>query len=236
MNKFSVDLSKKLYATTLLDKWSKIEIIYHHESFLIKKYLIDKTKNVLEAGTGGGRLVFYIEELGFKNISAFDFVPEMVDYANNRKRIVKSNIEFIVADATDLYQYENDSFHYLIYFQQVLGFISDESLFKNSLKEAYRIAQKNAIVMFSFSEWNSRKINPLISIVVNFLRIIRGEKYQKHHLPWLKLNGKFNWKFLNKNQPLVYWVKKDYLISLLENIGFSVIEVYGELNLVCKKI
>ena len=103
----------------------------------------------------------------------------------------------------------------MIYFQQVLGFIHNDDLFLKSLQEIFRIAKKDAIVLFTFSEWNSRRINPLLSLVVNSIRFIRGEKHQKRYLPWLKLNGKINWKFLNKNQALVNWVRKDELISII---------------------
>lgn len=229
------NLSKELYSKTLFELWSSKRELYPHESYLLSKYLIDTSKSVVEAGTGGGRIAFYIEELGFKNVRAFDFVPEMIVCADSIKNQKKSDVVFEVADATNLTIYPNDSFDYLIYFQQVLGFIPNDELFFQSLKEAYRIAKKDAIILFTFSEWDSRFFNPLLSVLVNLVRFARGEKYQKRYLPWLKLNERINWKFLNKNQALVHWVKRDELISTLERIGFTVVEIKGSLELVCKK-
>jgi hypothetical protein len=83
---------------------------------------------------------------------------------------------------------------------------------------------------------------------VNLVRTLRGEKYQQGSLPWLKLSGKPNYKFLGKNQATTYWFKKEEIIEKLENIGFKIIEVTtskeiakqvsgaeGMLYVVCKK-
>jgi len=217
------NFSKERYSGELFEDWAVRKGIIPAEEYLLKKYLTDFSKSVIEAGTGGGRISFYIENMGFQNITAFDYVPKMIEHARSVAKEKKSLIKFQVADASDLPEYENSAFDYLIYLQQVLCFVPKE-LFFNSCAEAYRIAKKGGIVIFSFLDWNSRIYNPTLSWVTNTIRKIRREEVLKQHLPWLKLNGKFNWKLFNKNQPTVFWIKKNEIISDLKNIGFSILE------------
>jgi ubiquinone/menaquinone biosynthesis C-methylase UbiE len=116
----------------------------------------------------------------------------MIVNAIERKGKINSTVEFKVADATNLALYADNSFDYLIYLQQVLCFIEDEQMFYNALKETYRIAKNGGTVIFSFLDYNSRKINIPLRIILTVLRKLRGEKISKRYLPWLKINGSFN--------------------------------------------
>ena len=242
------NLNAELYSKELLDYWVNRNKLISAEKYLLNKYLIDPTKNVLEAGTGGGRISFYIEGMGFQNISSFDIVPEMINHAKKIAQTKNSNIEFEIADAVNLSKYKNETYNYLIYLQQVLCFIPKTNLFSDALKESYRVAKKNAIVIFSFLDFDSRVYNSSLSLIINFLRKIRREETSKQQLPWIKIKNKFNWKLLNKNQAITYWLKKDEIISELESIGFSILEAKnanqlnsnsktrkGMLYIVCKK-
>lgn len=242
------DLNKELYANEILDDWKTRGGIIHAEKHLFETYLKDHTKSIIEAGTGGGRLALYIEEMGFKNIRAFDLVPEMIAHAKERANKAKSAITFDVCDATNLTKYKDNSFDYSIYLQQVLCFICDENAFLEALKESYRITNKNGLIMYSFLDMDARIYNKPLRSTLNILRFFRGEKRSKNLLPWMKINDKFNTKFLNKNQPLTYWVNKKKIIAQLEHIGFEILEAKnanellnngsskkGMLYIVCKK-
>jgi ubiquinone/menaquinone biosynthesis C-methylase UbiE len=218
------NINQQLYTTDLLNDWGTRESIIPAESYLIDKYLTHKTGKVIEAGTGGGRLAFYIEKTGFRSIEAFDYVPGMIVHANERKSKINSTVEFKVADATNLALYANNSFDYLIYLQQVLCFIEDEQLFLKALSESYRIAKDGGIVIFSFLDYHSRAINIPLQLILIILRKLRGEKISKHYLPWLKINNSFNRKLLSKNQAQTYWVKKDEIIDQLQQFGFKILE------------
>jgi ubiquinone/menaquinone biosynthesis C-methylase UbiE len=241
-------LNAGLFSNELFEEWINRKNLIPAEEYFLKKYLTDKTKNVLEAGTGGGRISFHIEKMGFSNISAFDIVPEMIKHARSLAKSIGSNIEFEVADAASLKNYENDAFDYLVYLQQVLCFISKKELFSDSLKEAYRVAKKDGIVVFSFLDFDSKSYNSTLSLVINIIRKTRGEEVLKQHLPWLKINNKYNWKLFNRNQPVTYWVKKNLIINELKDIGFSILEAKnanqlnndtisgkGMLYIVCRK-
>ncbi|RLD26096.1 MAG: hypothetical protein DRI75_12320, partial [Bacteroidetes bacterium] len=205
--------------------WSKKNHLLIAEDKLLSKYLIDNTKNVIDAGTGGGRLAFYVERMGFNNISAFDIVPDMIKHAKKVAKEKESNIEFKVADAVNLSEYENNTFDYSLYLQQVLNFIPEEEKFNTSLNESFRITKKGGIAIFAFLDYNTRFFNKPLNMVLNLLRIIRKEKILNQRLPWVKLNNKLNWKMFNKNQALSYWVSKDKILLDLQNIGYTILEV-----------
>ncbi len=243
------NLNAELYSNELFEEWSKKNHLLIAEDKLLSKYLTDRTKNVIDAGTGGGRLSFYVERMGFNNISAFDIVPNMIKHAKKVAKEKESNIEFKVADAVNLFEYKNNTFDYSLYLQQVLNFIPEEEEFNASLNESYRITKKGGIVLFAFLDYNTRIFNRPLNMVLNLLRIIRKEKVLTQRLPWIKINNKFNWKIFNKNQALSYWVKKDKILSGLQNIGYTILEVKntnqfinnnttkrkGMLYIVCKK-
>ena len=216
------------------------------EEAVLRKYLKTPSKKVVEAGAGGGRLTFFIESLGFSQIFGFDIVPEMVALAQGEAIKRNSSIKFEVGDAADLKIFDSNSFDYLVYMQQVLCFVP-RPLFSASLSEAYRIAKKDAIVIFSFLDYDSRFYNPLLSLISNMIRTIRGEDRLKHHLPWLKINDtQINWRLFKKGAPSVYWVKKEQILKQLKQVGFEIMEVdhgnrihpkgnKGALYIICRK-
>lgn len=224
----SENLTAKLYSNKLLEEWSSKEDIWREEAYFIDKYLLDKSQNVLEAGTGGGRISYYIESLGFDNIDAFDISPEMIEVAKLKAIEIGSKVKFSKLDAANLSVYENESFGYLIYLQQVLSMIADESLFSKAIEESYRVSKKGGIVIFSFLDYHGRFYNPILSFLLRIIRVVRGEKTSFNVLPWLHYLGKTNWKLFNKNQPLLTWIIKDQLINDLEKIGFNILEVKND--------
>ncbi len=241
------NLNKELYTKKLFKIWSEKCGLLPTEEYLINKYVLNKNSKLIEAGTGGGRIIFEIEKLGFTKLEAFDFVEDMVTFCEEKKKKLNSNIEFKLADAAKLSSYETNTFDYLIYLQQVLCFV-DKDLFLQSLNEAHRIGKEKSIYIFSFLNWESKFYNPLLSWMVNFFRIIRNQKKLKYQLPWLILDGKFNWKILNSNQPLNLWFKKENIIKILNDNGFNIVELIngeyttdendsksGHLYIVCQK-
>jgi ubiquinone/menaquinone biosynthesis C-methylase UbiE len=241
--------NKTVYSTVEFDNWAgrADQSLIPQEEYLIKKYLTDKTKNVIEAGTGGGRIAFNIENLGFKNVWGFDFVPELIDYAKKAAVKRNSNVVFIESDAADLTQIKDNQFYYSIYLQQLICFLPKESI-ENALKESYRITQTGGTVLFSFLNYSGNKRNRYLSIILSALRKLRGESLSPQQLPWLVYNGKFNRAFLKKKQPVNYWFTKDEIKKLLIQTRYSISEITtsgeilnlknkyeGMLYIVCKK-
>ena len=237
------NLNKALYSDKLFKVWVEKNDLIPLEKYFIIKYILNKNGKIIEAGTGGGRIIFEIEKLGFNKLEAFDYVENMISFCNEKKKQLNSSINFNTADATSLSGYNANDFDYLIYLQQVLCFVDKDKL-PQALKEAYRLGKKDSVYIYSFLNWDSKFYNPILSLAVNFFRILRAEKTNKYKLPWLNINGKINWKFLNKNQPQNIWFKEEHIINTLEKNGYSIIEVksqldpsdkIGHIHIACKK-
>jgi SAM-dependent methyltransferase len=158
----TMNLIKELYSNQLFHEWANKEHLFTPEEYLLTKYLKDATKRVVEAGTGGGRIIFFVESMGFTNLEAFDFVPQFITHAKSLAERKESCVRFTVADATNLDVYRDESFDYLIYLQQVLCSLPEDR-FLAGLQEAYRVARSDSIAIFSFLNWDSRKYNPALS-------------------------------------------------------------------------
>jgi ubiquinone/menaquinone biosynthesis C-methylase UbiE len=124
------NLNKELYSNKLFKVWVDKYNLIPLEEYFFKKYLLNKNGKVIEAGTGGGRLIFEIEKLGFKKLDAFDYVNNMINFCKEKKKQLKSRVNFKVAEVNDLSHYNSLDFDYLIYLQQVLCFIDKEDLVK----------------------------------------------------------------------------------------------------------
>lgn len=193
-----------------------------YEQYLIDKYAVDTEDKVIEAGCGGGRIALYVEKKGFQRINAFDYCKEFIDIACKQQ----SNIDFKVADATDLIGYQDEEFDILIYLQRIVSFIPIEKI-PNAIEEAYRICKANGRLIISFLHYDGRKRNRIMGNLLSMIRWIRGEKQKKQQLPWLKLGGKPNWKFLSKGQATNYWFQKDEIEDLLNHVGFVIDEMFS---------
>lgn len=215
------------------------------EKYFIESYLTDKEKSVLEAGTGSGRIAFGLEGYGFKNVTAFDFINEYIVNANKEKDRRNSNVNFIVADASDLGKIPDQSYDYTIYLQQILSFVPVSQI-DAVLKENYRVLKEEGVTVLSVCNYDGRRLNKLLVLVLTLLRSLRKEDLSKYELPWLHLNKKPNWRFLNKGQATVYWFTKQDICNRLKNAGFQIEEVKtlrdfgggkeeGMLYIVCRK-
>jgi ubiquinone/menaquinone biosynthesis C-methylase UbiE len=240
-NKFS-----NTYKEQVLNNWIGRSQLNHQEKYLFKTYMTDNSLPVLEAGTGNGILSFYLEQqYGFNDIIAFDIIPEMVLEAKRKAKVNKSQIRFVEANASEMTCFSDGNFQYLVYLQQVLCMIPQDKL-EITLDEAYRIGSADATYLFSFLDWNSRIYNPLLSFIINTLRVFNRRPFQKYYIPEIKGQNRFNWGFYKKRQHSILWVKKRDIMKKLESKGFQVISFYEEetitkqkgtaFYLVCKKI
>jgi SAM-dependent methyltransferase len=57
--------------------------LWASEQFLIERYFPDHNAALLEAGCGAGRVTLGLWELGYRNLTAFDFAEELVDQARS---------------------------------------------------------------------------------------------------------------------------------------------------------
>jgi hypothetical protein len=110
------------YETTDFAKWADMRDLLPQERWLIDRYL-DRGGDTMEAGTGGGSILFALRDMEFDSLAGFDFVPAMVETA--RSADPEGGIAFDVMDATQL-AYADESFDQLIYLQVLLCLIESE--------------------------------------------------------------------------------------------------------------
>lgn len=232
-----------IYANDELESWIEREGLIPQEHYLLDKY-IRGDETLIEAGTGGGRISLELKKRYENlNIVAFDFVEEMIVRARKKS----NEIDFRVGDAADLSWLANESFDVAIYLQQIISLIP-AALIPKAISEAYRVLKNDGIAIFSFLYYDGRRINPLLSLLVNTIRTVRGEEWQKHSLPWLRLSGRINYKLFSKHQAMTYWFGKEEIVKMLETQGFAILETVtskkieqrtsgsdGMLYIVCRK-
>ena len=75
--------------------------LWKSERLLIERFFPDHAAPLLEAGCGAGRATFGFCELGYRNLTAFDFAEELLDQARSRAaELGLPNLRFHHADAT----------------------------------------------------------------------------------------------------------------------------------------
>lgn len=75
--------------------------LWKSERLLIERFFPDLAAPLLEAGCGAGRATFGLWELGYRNVTAFDFAEELLDQARHRAvELGITDIRFHHADAT----------------------------------------------------------------------------------------------------------------------------------------
>ncbi len=83
--------------------------LWQSERVAIERFFPDRTAPLLEAGCGAGRVTLGLWDLGYRNLTAFDFAAELIDQARalaaNRGAATGPHaIRFLHADATRLSQ------------------------------------------------------------------------------------------------------------------------------------
>lgn len=213
--------NQEVFGTVEFDTWAHRTALIPAERFLLERYL-EKTGRTLEAGTGGGRLLFALQALGFSSLSGFDVVPRLLDEA--RKRDATRSIRFELQDAASL-QYADASFDQIMYLQQVVCLIEEERSRRAALQEAYRVLRAGGTALFSFLSFEARIGNRLYRSYLTYLRVFRAIRRSRRplqYLPWLKLGGRFNPGALLDAGPYVYWYRLEEICRLLADVGFEI--------------
>jgi len=108
----------RITAATVRDDFNSVEAIRHYtraaeslglwesERILIERFIPDRSSRILEAGCGAGRVTLGLWDLGYRNITAFDFAEELLAQA---RRLAAArgadSIHFLRADATQLQEH-----------------------------------------------------------------------------------------------------------------------------------
>ena len=102
----------KITSTTVRDDFNDPIAVVHYaraahslglwksERILIERFFPEKTARLLEAGCGAGRVTMGLWELGYRQLTAFDFAEELVDQARALAEERAASISIHHADAT----------------------------------------------------------------------------------------------------------------------------------------
>jgi ubiquinone/menaquinone biosynthesis C-methylase UbiE len=208
------------------EKWANIEDINPEEKYIIEKYFDrDPQKSTVEAGTGGGRILLEMYKMGFRNLTGFDYIPEMIKVANQRKGDL--DITFNVEDATKL-SYPDASFDRAFYSQQILSLMPDTVGRLSSFQEASRIVKSGGIVVFALLCLDARMQKSIYLPYIAYLNLFRkitGSSQDRQYIPWLIHHGKFNWPALADRGDRTYWYKVEEIYKICEQIGIKVLSL-----------
>jgi len=215
---------KSIYGTTERRYWATAEGLRSDERALVERYL-DPAADTLEAGTGGGRVALELQRIGFGSLTAFDFVPGLIEDAKRRDSTGK--IRFQVQDATGL-DYPDDRFDQVVYFAQLISTIEGEPDRAAALREAARVLRPGGAGLFSFLCFEARARRAPYRPLLDYLRLLRRVRRADRPIqlmPRLKIGGRPNPGCLADRGPYVYWFKLDDLERELDAVGLDLIAI-----------
>jgi SAM-dependent methyltransferase len=211
------------YATTDFARWAtNRRELYSAERWLIEKHL-SKEANTLEAGTGGGSILYAMRDMGFTSLTGYDNVPEMVQAA--RSGDPAGDITFDVQDATDL-DYANESFDQVVYLQWLLSLVEGEEARVTALREAHRVLRPGGVALFCVPSRETRERRPAIKAMGTWLRAIRTLRRSKRSpsdWPHMLVGGRRNYGAFLDRGPYLHWFTFEEAGTLLEREGFTIL-------------
>lgn len=76
-------IKRNLWETTEFESWAGKNELIREEQELFEKYLVplDKDSKILDVGTGNGRFLFRLAELGFKELWGIDLAEKLLSIA-----------------------------------------------------------------------------------------------------------------------------------------------------------
>lgn len=159
---------KKISAETVRADFNDLQAVVHYtraahelglwksERTLIERFFPLLNAPLLEAGCGAGRVTLGLWELGYRQLTAFDFAEELVDQARSlaieRHADGASGITFLHADATTLdgcNTIRNKQFHGALFMFNGLMQIPGRERRRTALRELHRACRPGAPLLFT---------------------------------------------------------------------------------------
>lgn len=131
--------------------------LWKSERTLIERFFPDREVRLLEAGCGAGRVTIGLCEMGFTNITAFDFAEELLDQARTlAKERGASCIQFLHADATQVSApITSSQFDGVLFMFNGLMQIPGRANRRAAMSELARVSRHGAPFLFTTHDRNS---------------------------------------------------------------------------------
>lgn len=150
---------ENIYSTKLPDEVSWTQDIPQTSLDFIHSAKLDKQANIIDIGGGDGKLVEFLLNEGFENVSVLDISEEALNRARKRLGNKAKNVTWIVSDITAFeptqsYDFWHDraAFHFLTSENQIAKYLSTA---RQSVKE------DGVITIGTFSENGPKKCSGL---------------------------------------------------------------------------
>ncbi|WP_041661305.1 class I SAM-dependent methyltransferase [Acaryochloris marina] len=225
---------QEIHAHMEFEEWAYQQGLQDSEKYLIETYL-DKSGKTVEAGTGGGRILLAMQNLGFKHLYGFDYLTDFIDAATKNDQT--QQIIFTAQNASQL-NYQDCFFDNAIYLQQVVCYPDSDTERLKVLQEAYRILKVGGIAIFSVLLFDARLKSLAYSLFIQYIRLLRVLRFSQRsiqYLPSLQIQRQNNYSALLDAPPYMYWYKMEEFYRALTELNFEVIAMGTNHQVDCRK-
>lgn len=127
----------------VVSHYAALEYLTACEKFIFDTYLTSGMA-ILDLGVGGGRTTPYLSQKASRYVGA-DYSEEMI----RRCREKFSQLEFLVADASDLSKFSNGSFDAIVFAFNGLDYVLPAEKRQQCLRECGRVLRGGGVLIFS---------------------------------------------------------------------------------------
>ena len=227
-------INRQTYANgKVLDYYDGLTELFPSEKVLFEK-LSSRIENarILDIGVGGGRTTQYLLPKAAE-YTGLDYVPEFIERVKKKYQIGN----FIVGDARDLNEFEDEAFDFVLFSFNGIDAVSHGDRLR-ILREMHRVLKKGGMIMFSSHNRDYRHfrrpywlMEPKFS--ASFAKNLLSYVYfLPRHFQMRKLEI-FNDEYAIVNDQdhrfslLVYYIGIGQQIKQLEDIGLSDVKAYN---------
>lgn len=216
-----------IYDDQEFKEWADHSGVAREEETLLQRHVLGLPEEtpMLDVGTGAGRLAFALHERGFRRLCGIDLSDRLLAVAREKAARSGAPIKFESQNATDL-RFDDGSFQVVMALQQVLCLIEAPAARQRALREFYRVLAPGGLLLASALSWEARWFNPWLGMTLAPVKLLKGETHVlgRQYLPWVKLGGRANVRFLFESQPYTYWFRKAEFERAIVEAGFELLD------------